>query len=205
MCRLVERPGEVVDDGCRERAPARDVRAQVGSDVRAELSDERVGAAQLLAGIGARGILGGRGRRGAVLSGVPVGAGGGGEVGAQALHGFAHAPAHLVGDEAHTVGEPRLDAFEVSRAGGDLGPSGLRDRVDGLAAVDGLGDEALVFELREARVDRARARGVGAAGAVGECLHEVVAVPRGFVEKAQEIQAQVAVREDGRHVSAPAR
>ena len=84
-------------------------------------------------------------------------------------------------------------------AGGDFGATGIRDLVDGLATVDGLGDQSLLLELGEARIDRAGARRVGAAGAVRERLHDVVAVPRTLVEEAQQVEAQVAVREDGCH------
>ena len=83
-------------------------------------------------------------------------------------------------------------------AGGEFGAAGIGDLVDGLAAVGLLGDEALLFELRQARVDRARARHVGAAEAVAERLDELVAVHRALGEQAQQVEPQVPVREDGR-------
>ena len=43
------------------------------------------------------------------------------------------AATHLVGDETNTVGQPRLDALEVVGARADLGATGIRDLVDGLA------------------------------------------------------------------------
>ena len=94
---------------------------------------------------------------------------------------------------------PGLDAFEVAGARLHLGVAGVGDLVDGLAAVDGLGDEALLFELREARVDRAGAGRVRPAGAVRERLHDVVAVAGALVEQVQQVEAQVAMGEDGGH------
>src|SRR5690606_25332938 len=59
--------------------------------------------------------------------------------------------------------------------------------------------ESLLFELGQARVDGAGARRVGAAGAVRERLHDVVAVARPCIEQIQQIEAQVAVGEDRAH------
>ena len=75
----------------------------------------------------------------------------------------------------------------------DLGVAGRGDLVDGLATVHRLGDESLLLELREARVHRAGARRVGAAGAIRQRLHDVVAVARTLVEQIQQVEAQVAV------------
>ncbi len=152
---------EVVDDGCRQLTAARDVRAKIGAHLGAELVDRGIRPVHLLATRGARVVAGRRLVRGGALV-----ARGRGQVGAQALHGLAHAAAHLVRDQAHRIGQTSLDALEVARAGGDLGATGIRDLVDGLAAVDGLGDQSLFLELGEAGIDRAGARRVGAAGAV---------------------------------------
>mgnify|MGYP001128859438 CR=1 FL=1 len=139
-----------------------------------------------------------------VVRGAPVGllafvARCGGEVGAEAAHGIPDAPADLVGDEADAVGQTRLDALEVAFARGDLCAAGVGDLVDGLASVDRLGHEPLFLELREPRVDGAGRGRVGAAGALGQGLHEVVAVARSFGEQAEDVKAQVAVGEDGAH------
>ena len=181
------------------------MRAQIAAHPSAELRHDRLRAVQLVSaehpGVVCRrraGGVGGLGPRGSGATGALVLCGGG-EVGAQALHGIAHAAAHFVGDQPHRVGEAGLDALELTGARFDLGVPGGGDRVDRLAAVHRLADETLFFELRQARVDRAGARRVGAAGAVGERLHDVVAVPWALVEEIEQVQAQIAVGEDGGH------
>jgi hypothetical protein len=79
--------------------------------------------------------------------------GGGGKIGAQTLHGLAHSGAHLVGEPTHTVGEVVLDRREFALACVELGAPRLGDLVDGLAAVDRLGDEPFVFELRSRKAE----------------------------------------------------
>ena len=80
----------------------------------------------------------------------------------------------------------------------ELGPAGVGDRVDGLAAVGLLRHEALLFELGQTRVDRARARDVGAAEAVAQGLDQLVAVHRPLGQEAEQVEPQVSVREDRR-------
>src|SRR5699024_10492584 len=77
------------------------------------------------------------------------------EVGAEALHRFAHVLTHAVGDEPHRVGEAVLDPIDLIRARTYLGAAGVGDRVDRGASVASLRDEPLFLELREARIDRA--------------------------------------------------
>ena len=121
----------------------------------------------------------------------------GGQVGPQGLHRVVDrwraprrrgaAPSRVSSSSMPSSSRPRV---------GELGAPGVGDRVDGLAAVGFLGDEALLLELREARVDRAGARDVGAAEALAERLDELVAVHRPLVEQAQQVEPQVAVGED---------
>src|SRR5690606_11707453 len=126
------------------------------------------------------------------------------EVGAQRAHGIRDAGPHLVGQAAHGRRHTALDLVEFGLAGGEFGDASIRDRVDGLAAVGLAADEALLAELRQAGVDRARARDVGAAETIAECLHEFVAVHGPLREQAQQVEAQVAVAEDGGHCAATA-
>ncbi len=120
------------------------------------------------------------------------------QVGAQRLHRVGDGCAHLVGEAAHRVAELGLDAVELGAARVELGAPGIRDRVDGLAAVGLLRHEALLFELGEPRVDRAGARHVGAAEAVAQRLDQLVAVHRPLGEEAEQVEPQVSVREDRR-------
>src|SRR5690606_27008778 len=85
----------------------------------------------------------------------------------------------------------------------DFGTAGGGDLVDRRAALLMLGHEALVFELRQTRVDGAGARRVGATRALGERLDDAVAVERTLGEETQKVEPQVAVAEDGRHYFSP--
>src|SRR5690606_20782223 len=171
-----------------------DVRAQVGADLRAEGVDGGIRALQVLATrdalvahpLGARTRLGGAllllSRRG--------------EVGSQAAHRVLHALTHLARYQVNRVGQVRLDADEIVLARRELGAAGVRDGVDGGAALDGLRDQALLLELRQTWVDRARTGGVRAPGAIGQRLDDAVAVLRSLVQQRQQVQSQIAVRED---------
>src|SRR5690606_22843591 len=110
----------------------------------------------------------------------------GGEVGAHALHRLAHIAAHAVGDDAHRVAEAILDSVEFARALLDFGTAGGGDLVDRRAALLMLGREALVFELRQTRVDGAGARRGGATRALGERLDDAVTVERTVGEETQK-------------------
>src|ERR1700712_3002620 len=79
---------------------------------------------------------------------VPRVACGGGQVGAQALHGVIDRAAHLVGKPAHGVRDLVLDTSELGLALAEFGPTGVGDGVDGLASVCTLADEPLLLELR---------------------------------------------------------
>src|SRR5512144_1162279 len=62
------------------------------------------------------------------------------------------------------------------------------------AGLGGDGDEALVFELADGRVDRARAGCPAPAGAVADRLHQLVAVHRLLGEQQQDGGADVTAR-----------
>src|SRR4051794_27326125 len=111
-------------------------------------------------------------------------------------------PAQLV-DGAHqlTDGAPQVDAVAVAGERGeridvaqalDVGATGLGQRDQPPAALGADLDQALVLELRDGGVDRPRREPPAAAGAVGDRLHELVAVHRLLAEQEQQCGADVA-------------
>ena len=77
---------------------------------------------------------------------------------------------------------------------GEVLTAGVGERDQLAAGVGGDGDQALVLELADRRVDRAGARGPAAAAALGDGLHQLVAVHRLLGEEQQDGRPDVAAR-----------
>ena len=130
--------------------------------------------------------------------------GGRGELGPQPAHRAAHVLAHPGRPVAHRLGDAVLQRRQLAAPLLQLAPAGIGQLV-GAAAVDvGAPHQAVLLELGQARVDGARAGPVGAAEPVGEGGDHLVAVHRTLLEQGQQVEPQLAVREDRRHLR-PAR
>src|SRR6202021_1480590 len=121
-----------------------------------------LGLPGLLAG-GVGGLAGGVGRvAGGVAFALPHLAGGPGQLLAQAADGGPDVLAELAGDVADGLRQLLLELVELVAAAAQLLAARLGDPVDLAPVLLVVGDQALILEPGQPRVDRARGRGVDA-------------------------------------------
>ena len=144
-----------------------------------EAVERAAGLVEDCGGLGHRGLVAGGadrlGRHRELTEGVPEFTAG------AAAHGLAR------------IGGRGLPRRRIVSVTGDGLAAGLGQLV-GLAAVDlDRGDQALVLELREGGIDRARAGPPGAGGAGGEFLDELIAIARLLGDQQQRGETDIAL------------
>ena len=122
---------------------------------------------------------------------------------AQVARRAPHVVADLGGQLGDRVADLQLQVGQFAAAVGQFGAARVGDRVDLAAALGGVADQALGLQLGQPRVDGAGGGRVQALEALLQQPDHLVAVARRLVQQLQQVEAQAAVGEDGRHVRAP--
>jgi hypothetical protein len=106
---------------------------------------------------------------------------------------------NLIGEPTDRLVQVGLKVLDFAVAGTDFGQSGLRDAIGGLAAFVRARDQALVLQLRQAGIDRARARRIEPAESGLQILDDLVSMPWRLGKQRQQVEPQLAVRKDRAH------
>src|SRR5665647_3479214 len=105
--------------------------------------------------------------------------------------------AHLLGELSHRVVEVLLEVGEVELPCGDFTSAGIGDRVGPLAAVLGALDQTLFLQLGQPWIHGPGAGGVEPIEAFLERLDDLVAMAGALVQQCEQIEAHLAMGEDG--------
>src|SRR6185437_12324764 len=126
-----------------------------------------------------------------------------GDLLAQAANGVPHILGDLARDVPHRLRQFLFQLGQVVEPGLDLLAALVGDPVD-LAPVDlVVGDQAVLLEPGQPRVDGAGGGRVDTHEAILEQADDLVAVPRRLIEQLQQVQPEPAVPEDGAHCASP--
>ncbi len=97
----------------------------------------------------------------------------------------------------------QLQLVQLALPGGEFGAPGVGESVDLATALGAVGDQPLLLQLGEPRVDGAGRGRVQALEALLQQADDLVAVARGLVEQLEQVEPEPAVAEDGGHVRPP--